>query len=99
MNIVVITDVSDQFRKLIMPYRRVVCGVSVMRQSACLVADLISLDDFAAHLGCTLVDRASDTMIAPTKGCSVWLERLLLGPSGLVRVWCANRTASLIFNC
>ena len=76
MNIVVITDVSDQFRKLIMPYRRVVCGLSVMRQSACLVVDLISLDDFAAHLGCTLVDRASDTMI----GASVaWSTGTSLG--------------------
>ena len=60
------TDFSDRFRKIIMRYKRIGNNLNVMRQSACLVINPITVDGFAALFNCTPVDRASDTMIAPT---------------------------------
>ena len=45
------TDFSDQFRKIIY---------------ATLVINPITVDNFAALFNCTPVDRASDSMMAPT---------------------------------
>ena len=39
---------------------------AVMRQSACLVINPITVDGYAALFICTPVDRASDSMMAPT---------------------------------
>ena len=58
------TDFSDQFRKTIMRYKRY--NLNVMRHSAYLVISPITVDDFAALFNCTPVDRASDSMMAPT---------------------------------
>ena len=41
------TDFSDQFRKIIMRYKRIVYNLNVMRQSACLVINPITVDGFA----------------------------------------------------
>ena len=60
------TDFSDQFRKIIMRYKRIGYNLNVMRQSACFGFDLITVDDFAALFNCTAVDRASDSMMAST---------------------------------
>ena len=60
------TDLSDQFRKIIIRYKRIGYDLNVMRQSACLVINPITVDIFAALFNCTPVDRASDTMMAPT---------------------------------
>ena len=60
------TDFSDQFRKIIMRYKRIVYNLNVMRQSACLVINPIMVDGFAAHFNCTPMYRASDSMMAPT---------------------------------
>ena len=60
------TDFSDQFRKIIMRYKRIGYNLNVMRQSACLVIMPITVDDFAARFNCTPVDRASGSMMAPT---------------------------------
>ena len=60
------TDFSDQFRKNIMRYKRIGYNLNVMRQSACLVINPIKVDGYAALLNCTLVDRASDSMMDPT---------------------------------
>ena len=60
------TDFSDQFRKIIMRYKRIGYNLNVMRQSACLVINPITVDGYAALLNCTPVDRASDSMMAPT---------------------------------
>ena len=57
------TDFSDQFRKNIM---RIGYNLNVMRQSACLVINPIMVDGCAALFDCTPVDRASDSMMAPT---------------------------------
>ena len=60
------TDFSDQFRKIIMRNKRIGYNVNVMRQSACLVINPITVDSYAALFNCTPVDRASDSMMAPT---------------------------------
>ena len=60
------TDFSDQFRKIIMHYKRIGYNLNVMRQSACLVINPITVDDYATLFNCTPVDRASDSMMAPT---------------------------------
>ena len=61
-----ITDFSDQFRKIIMRYKRIGYNLNVMRQSACLAINPITVDGYAALFNCTPVDRASDSMMAPT---------------------------------
>ena len=60
------TDFSDQFRKIMMRYKRIGYNLNVMRQSACLVINPITVDSYAALFNCTPVDRASDSMMAPT---------------------------------
>ena len=40
--------------------------LNVMRQSACLVFNLIMVDNYAAFFNCTPMGRASDSMMAPT---------------------------------
>ena len=60
------TDFSDQFRKIIMRYKRIGYSLNAMRQSACLVINPITVDGYATLFNCTPVDRASDSMMAPT---------------------------------
>ena len=60
------TDFSDQFRKITMRYKRIGYNLNVMRQSACLVINPITVDGYATLFNCTPVDRASDSMMAPT---------------------------------
>ena len=56
------------FRKIIMCYKRIGYNLNVMRQSACLVINPIAVDGYAALFNCmpVAVDRASDSMMAPT---------------------------------
>ena len=61
-----INDFSFQFRKNITRYRRIGYNLNVMRQSACLVFNPIMVDNYAAFFNCTPVDRAPDSMMAPT---------------------------------
>ena len=58
-------DFSFQFRKIITRYRRIGYNLNVMRQSACLVFNPITVDNYAAFFNCTPVGRASDSMMAP----------------------------------
>ena len=60
------TDFSDQFRKIKMHSKRIGYNTNVMRQSACLVINPITVDGYAALFNCTPVDRASDSIMAPT---------------------------------
>ena len=57
---------SFQFRKFIMCYKRIGYSLNVMRQSACLVFNLIKIDNYAAFFNCTPVCRGSDSMMAQT---------------------------------
>ena len=63
-------DFSDQFKKIIMLYKRIGYNLNVMQQSACLVINPITVDGYAALFNCTPVDRASDSMMTPTKSYS-----------------------------
>ena len=60
------TDFSDQFRKIILCHKRIGYDLNIMRQSTCLVINPITVDNFAALFNCMPVDRASDSMMAPT---------------------------------
>ena len=60
------TDFSDQFRNIIISHKRIGYDLNVMRQSACLVINPIMVDNSAELFNCTPVDRASDSMMAPT---------------------------------
>ena len=65
-NIRGMTDFSDQCRKVIMRYKRIGYNLNVMRQSTCLIINSITVDDYASLFNYTPVDRASDSMMAPT---------------------------------
>ena len=54
-----------QFRKIITRYRRIGYNLNVMRQSAYLVFNPI-INNYAVFYNGTQVDRASDSMMAPT---------------------------------
>ena len=59
-------DFSDQSRKNIVRYKRIGYNINIMRQSACLAFNPITVNNFASVFNCTPVDRASDSMMAPT---------------------------------
>ena len=65
------TAFSDQLRKIIIRYKRIGYDLYVTRQSACLVSNLITVDNFAALFNCMPVDLASDSMIASTYSFSL----------------------------
>ena len=60
------TDFSDQFRKIIIRYKRIGYNLNVMRQSECIVFNPITFDNYASFFNCMPVGRASDSMMAPT---------------------------------
>ena len=59
-------DFSGPFRKLIIRHKRFGYDINVMRQSAYLVFNPITVDSFAALFSCTPVDRAPHSMMDPT---------------------------------
>ena len=59
-------DCSDQFRQIIVRYKCIVYNINIMRQSACLVFNPITVNNFASLFNCAPVGRASDSMMAPT---------------------------------
>ena len=65
-NIVGSADFSDQFRKIIVRYKRVGYNINIMRQFACLVFNPITVSNLASLFNCTPAGRASDSMMAPT---------------------------------
>ena len=56
----------DQFRKIMMCYKRIGYNLNVMRQSAYLVINPITVDGYTALFNCTSVDRGSASMMAST---------------------------------
>ena len=52
-------DFSDQFRKIIVSCKRIGYNINIMRQSACLVFNPITVNNFASLFNCTPVGRAS----------------------------------------
>ena len=65
-NIVGRADFSDQFKKLIVRYKRIGYNINIMRQSAYIVFNPVTVNNFASLFNCTPEDRASDSMMAPT---------------------------------
>ena len=65
-NIVGRADFSDQFRKIIICYKRIGYNINIMRQSACLVVNPITVNNFAFIFNYTPVGWASDSVMAPT---------------------------------
>ena len=61
-----LSDFSDQFKISIVRYKRIGYNINIMRQSACLVFNPITVNNFAPLFNCTPVGRASDSVIAPT---------------------------------
>ena len=66
-NIMGRSDYSDQYRKIILLNKRIGYGLNFMQQSACLVINPITVDNFAALFNCAPVDRAPDSMMADLK--------------------------------
>ena len=60
------TDVSGRFRTVVVRHRRIGYSLNVMRQSACLLIDKITVVNFSALFNCTPVDKASGSMMAST---------------------------------
>ena len=58
------TNFSDQFKKIIMCYKRIGYNINIMGQSACLVVNPITVNNFASLFNCTPVGRTSDSMMA-----------------------------------
>ena len=59
-------DFSDQFRKIIVRYKRIGYNIDIMRQSACLVFNPITVDNFASLSKYMPVSQASDSVMAST---------------------------------
>ena len=57
-------DFSDQFRKITIRYKRIGYNINVMWQTACLVVNPITVNNFADLFKCMPVGRASDLMMA-----------------------------------
>ena len=57
---------SAQFIKTISHYKKIGYTINVLQQTACLVVNPITVENFAFLLNCTPVGRASDSMMVPT---------------------------------
>ena len=57
---------SDQFKKIVKRYIRVGYNLDIMRQSACLVVNPITVYSYGFLFNCTTVGQASDSMMALT---------------------------------
>ena len=57
---------SDQFKKIAKRYIRVGHNLVVMRQSACLVLNPITVYSYGFLFNCTTVSQTSDSMMALT---------------------------------
>ena len=49
-------DFSTQFRKIILRYKKIGYNINVLRQTACMVVNPISVNNFASLFNCTPVD-------------------------------------------
>ena len=49
---------SYHFKKIIVRYKKIGCNIDVLRQTACLVVNPITVNSFAYLLNCTTVGRA-----------------------------------------
>ena len=59
-------DIFDQFRNIIICYKRIGYNINIIRESACLVVNPITVNNFVSLFNCTPVVRASHSMMDPT---------------------------------
>ena len=59
-HLVRINDFPYHFKKIIVRYKKIGYNINVMRQTACLVVNPITVNSFAYLLNCTTVGRTSD---------------------------------------
>ena len=71
-------DFSYQFRKIIVRYKRIGYIINIMRQSACLVFNPITVNKFASLFNCTPVGRASDSVMTPVESSSLFHHSIYL---------------------
>ena len=57
---------SDHFKNIIVRYKRIGYNINIIRQSAWLVFNPITVNNFASLFNCMPVGQASDSMMAPT---------------------------------
>ena len=60
------SDFPYHFKKIILRYKKIGYNIDVLRQTACLVVNPIKVNNFAYHFDCTMVGRASDSMMVPS---------------------------------
>ena len=58
------SNTSDQFKKIVKRYIRVGFNLDIMRQSACLVLNPITVYRYGFFFTCTTMGQASDSMTA-----------------------------------
>ena len=84
-----------------MQYKRIGYNADVMRQSACLVVNPITVNNFAVLFNCTPVGRGAESMIAPNTvkylvGCGWTLVGFLAhrgSTGGLLLLQCLSGVA------
>ena len=54
-------DFNTQLRKIILGYIKIGYNINVIQQTACMVVNPITVNDFASLFGCTPAGRASDS--------------------------------------
>ena len=59
-------EFSYHFKKIIVRCKKIGYNIHVLRQTACLVVNLIKVNDFAYLFDCTTVGRASNQMTVPS---------------------------------
>ena len=57
---------SAQFIRIISHHKKIGHNINVLQQTACLVDNPITVDNFAFLFNCTPVGRTSDSMMVPT---------------------------------
>ena len=57
---------SAQFIKMISHYKKIGYNINVLQQTACLVVNTITVDNFAFLFNCTPVGQTSDSMTVLT---------------------------------
>ena len=69
-----IPNFSDQFKKIVKRYIRVGYNLDIMRQSACLVLNPITVYSYGFLFNCTTFGQASDSMTALTLSFNRWVD-------------------------
>ena len=59
-------DFSTQFRKIILRYKKIGYNINVIRQTACMVVNPITVNNFASLFSCTPAGQTLDSMTVPT---------------------------------